>query len=276
MMIEKIISGGQTGASRAALDVAIKLGLTHGGWITSGRISDDGILPDRYCMKELSGRGYREQVRSNVRDSQGTLVLSHGAMWAHLDEIRRETVRQQHPFLHIDLRQQPDFSASRHINDWLLEYGIRVLFVSGAKASEDHAIYAKTVGILEAVFFLGLMEPDIAKPTGDSVTKGSRGSTASVPKTVENAVSQLEGLLSLRDRATIANLTEGELPSLYVSLGEYIRNNFRIPGDNQSLVESCRKRAGIQSLTDDDAVAFIIRCLWQSLSKSHRLRLVKS
>ena len=37
-MLEKIISGGQTGADQAALDAAIKLGIPHGGWIPKGRL----------------------------------------------------------------------------------------------------------------------------------------------------------------------------------------------------------------------------------------------
>jgi hypothetical protein len=274
-MIEKIISGGQTGASRAALDAAIKLGLSHGGWITSGRISDDGFLPDRYRLQELESRRYREQVRANVRDSQGSLVLSHGALWAALDEVRRETVKQNHPFLHIDLNRESAFNASRHINDWLLEEGIAILFVSGAKVGEDDTIYDKTMGIIEAVFFLGLMETDIDTPMAGPTARDSAGILVSVPQSVPDAVGHLEGLLSLRDRATIANLTQGELPSLYASLGEYIRNNFRVPGDNHSLVASCRQIAGIQTLTGEDAVAFIIRALWESLARSHRLRLVK-
>ena len=52
-MIKKLISGGQTGTDRAALDVALKFGILHGGWIPKGRKTEDGTLPDKYKLKEL-------------------------------------------------------------------------------------------------------------------------------------------------------------------------------------------------------------------------------
>ena len=52
-MIEKIISGGQTGADQAALDAAIKLGIPHGGWMPIGRMTEDGPLPDKYDLIEM-------------------------------------------------------------------------------------------------------------------------------------------------------------------------------------------------------------------------------
>lgn len=42
-MIKKIISGGQTGADRAALDAAIKMGVNHGGWIPKGRKTEEPL-----------------------------------------------------------------------------------------------------------------------------------------------------------------------------------------------------------------------------------------
>ena len=77
-MIEKIISGGQTGADRAALDVAIKLGITHGGWIPKGRITEEGPLPEKYQMQEMSTESYAARTEQNVIDSDGTLIICRG------------------------------------------------------------------------------------------------------------------------------------------------------------------------------------------------------
>ena len=68
-MIEKIISGGKTGADQAALDAAIKLGIFHGGWIPKGRITEDGTLPDKYKLQEMSSDSYPKRTLQNVLDS---------------------------------------------------------------------------------------------------------------------------------------------------------------------------------------------------------------
>ena len=79
-MVTKIISGGQTGADRAALDVAIKLGILHGGWIPKGRLTENGKLDDKYQLKEMDTANYNQRTEQNVIDSNGTLILSHGKL----------------------------------------------------------------------------------------------------------------------------------------------------------------------------------------------------
>ncbi len=79
-MIKKIISGGQTGADQAALDVAIKLDIPHGGWITKGRLTEDGPLPDKYNLQEMPTSSYPERTEKNILDSDGTLIISHGKL----------------------------------------------------------------------------------------------------------------------------------------------------------------------------------------------------
>src|SRR5947209_13063019 len=77
-MVAKIVSGGQTGVDRAALDVALELGLPCGGWCPRGRRAEDGPLPARYPLTETSWEGYPQRTRWNVRDSDGTLILTRG------------------------------------------------------------------------------------------------------------------------------------------------------------------------------------------------------
>ena len=79
-MIKKIISGGQTGADRAALDTAIKIGIPQGGWIPKGRITEEGPLPDKYQLQEMSSDSYPERTEQNVIDSDGTLIISRGPL----------------------------------------------------------------------------------------------------------------------------------------------------------------------------------------------------
>lgn len=74
----KIISGGQTGVDRAALDAALQLGIPCGGWCPKGRKAKDGPIPDRYPLKETESGSYPVRTEMNVRDSDGTLILTWG------------------------------------------------------------------------------------------------------------------------------------------------------------------------------------------------------
>src|SRR5210317_1948565 len=75
----RIVSGGQTGVDRGALDAALTLGRVCGGWCPEGRLADDGPIPARYPLQELPGGGYRARTRRNVRDSDATLIVTFGA-----------------------------------------------------------------------------------------------------------------------------------------------------------------------------------------------------
>ena len=79
-MIKRIISGGQTGADRAALDFAIKMDLPHGGWIPKGRLAEDGPLPEKYQLQEMPTQNYPKRTEQNVIDSDGTLIITHGKL----------------------------------------------------------------------------------------------------------------------------------------------------------------------------------------------------
>src|ERR1700694_742603 len=75
-MLRKIISGGQTGADRAAPDFAIETGLEHGGYVPRGRKAEDGRIDDRYNLIELSTTSYPARTRRNIEESDGTVIFS--------------------------------------------------------------------------------------------------------------------------------------------------------------------------------------------------------
>ena len=79
-MIKKIISGGQTGVDRAALDAALELGIEVGGWCPKGRLAEDGTVPDKYPLKEMDTNAYPARTEQNVIDSDGTLIIFWGKM----------------------------------------------------------------------------------------------------------------------------------------------------------------------------------------------------
>ena len=156
-MIKKVISGGQTGADQAALDIAIKLDIPHGGWVPKGRLTEDGPLPDKYRMQEMSTPSYPERTEKNVTDSDGTLIFSHGELSGGSRLTQELAGKHGRPCLHINLNTISAFHAAYKIKSWVIENHIEVLNVAGSRLSSDPNIYQAVVDILEAFFYLDMM-----------------------------------------------------------------------------------------------------------------------
>ena len=148
-MINKIVSGGQTGADQAGLDVGIKLGISHGGWIPKGRKTENGKLPDRYKLREMAVENYAQRTKQNVLDSDGTLIFSHGQLTGGSELTRIFTVKHGKPCLHIDLNSKSNLKISLNIDMWIRKNNIRVLNVAGPRASKDPKIYKAVFKLLE-------------------------------------------------------------------------------------------------------------------------------
>ena len=148
-MIKKIISGGQTGVDRAALDTAIRLGIAHGGWLPKGRLTEDGPLPDPYQLQEMPTEEYPARTEKNVLESDGTLIISRGSPSGGTDYTRKMALKHGKQLLHIDLSLgQRASDAGSLISSWAEMNRIEILNVAGPRASNDPAIYADTVNIL--------------------------------------------------------------------------------------------------------------------------------
>ena len=275
-MIKRIVSGGQTGVDRAALDVAIKLGIAHGGWIPRGRLTENGPLPQKYHLKETSSSRYSVRTEKNVVDTDGTLILSHGELTGGTEYTREMVIRHDRPWLHIDLVQMAAFQAATAINHWIQEKKIEILNVAGARASEDPAIYTVTLNILESVYYLGLVEDNT---TGDDKVinplQMQLEQTQKKPQSVSEAVEDLISKLTLKDKTKIANLSRSELPGLQLSLGAYIKEQFGLLSGNQELVKSCRSASNEKIQHAEDAATVIMNALWQTLQQTHKLRVIK-
>jgi len=150
--ISKIVSGAQTGVDRAALDVAISLGIDHGGWAPKGRIAEDGTIPAIYRVTETGTSKYAERTRRNVIDSDGTLIIHEGAMSGGTLLTRTYAQRAGKPVLAVDLGATTAEKAAARIRAWIEENRIRVLNVAGPRESERPGIYGRARGLLEKVF----------------------------------------------------------------------------------------------------------------------------
>ena len=151
MLISKIISGGQTGADRAALDVAIELGIPHGGWIPKGRKTERGPLPDKYQLSEMPTDSYPKRTEQNVVDSDGTLIISHGELTGGSDYTRMMAAKHGKPWIHVDANKHSIEAAVEIIRAWINGNDIEVLNVAGPRASRDPKIYSTTKKILRTV-----------------------------------------------------------------------------------------------------------------------------
>ena len=148
-MLKKIISGGQTGVDRAALDAAVSVGIAHGGWIPKGRRTEDGSLPPNYQLQEMPTEEYDARTEKNVLDSDGTLIISRGSPTGGTDYTRKMALKHGKQLLHIDLLlgQRPSDAGSL-VASWIEMSHIEILNVAGPRASHDPAIYLDVVNIL--------------------------------------------------------------------------------------------------------------------------------
>ena len=274
-MLKKIISGGQTGADRAALDFALKFFKPHGGWIPKGRITEDGPLPDKYQLQEMPTASYPARTKQNVIDSDGTLIISHGKLAGGSAYTRKMAMKQGKPWFHADLYKLPTFQAAIIIEEWISKNGIEALNVAGPRASKDPSIYGLVTVILELVYNLEIANDDRPERSLYNVMETDRPQKIDLPKTVKDAVDRLIGELSLKDKTTIANMAEDELITLQTTLGSYIGNEFGIWSGNRDLLYSCKLLSRDVHLDPDYIPPLIIKELWKRLRESHKLRVVK-
>jgi hypothetical protein len=146
----KIISGGQTGVDRAALDVALKHGIDCGGWCPAGRLDEFGTIPDRYPVKELVGGGFTERTLQNVKDSDGTVIIYPGKLSGGTHQTVQFCVEQQRPHLLIDASKVSTEPAAQSIGDFVGKNKVNLLNVAGPRQSEWPEGYDYASRTLEA------------------------------------------------------------------------------------------------------------------------------
>jgi hypothetical protein len=157
MRPRKIVSGGQTGADRAALDAALELGVPIGGWLPKGRRDENGeALPPRYVdMQETASNDVRERTERNVIDSDATLIFSHGELTGGSAYTRTLARRHSKVCLHVDLAGCKPNAAAETVQRWLQEKRPSVLNVAGPRHSGDPAIYDEVRQVLRQVLRSG-------------------------------------------------------------------------------------------------------------------------
>jgi hypothetical protein len=133
MIIARIVSGGQTGVDRAALDAALALGIECGGWCPAGHLAEDGTIPDHYPLTETPTAEYEERTEWNVRDSDATLILTVGEPSGGTAHTIECALAQAKPYFVLDLEA---VSGAHVIEEWLETNRIRTLNVAGPRESK--------------------------------------------------------------------------------------------------------------------------------------------
>jgi hypothetical protein len=141
----RILSGGQTGVDRAALDVALELGIGIGGWCPRGRRAEDGALDPRYPLRETPARVYSQRTEWNVRDSDATLILCRGDLSGGTRLTAELAARYGRALRVVDLDADTDADA---IRGWLRRHGVRALNVAGPREEGARGVYARARAFL--------------------------------------------------------------------------------------------------------------------------------
>jgi hypothetical protein len=148
----KIISGGQTGADRAALDWAIARGLLHGGWCPAGRKAEDGRIDTKYNLTETESAKYDSRTQHNVRDSDATLIVNLGELEGGTLKTLRAAERLGKPVHVIQLDAAALGNAIDAVREWLRAIGAESLNVAGPRESKRPGIYQATLALLNHLY----------------------------------------------------------------------------------------------------------------------------
>lgn len=149
----RIVSGGQTGVDRAALDVALSLGIPCGGWCPAGRRAEDGVIHRRYPLRETVGSDEDERTRRNVADADATLILARPPLEGGTALTRDWAERLGKAILVVELGRQA--AGRESAAAWLSEHNPGVLNVAGPRESESPGIYRESKDLLTRLWSAG-------------------------------------------------------------------------------------------------------------------------
>jgi len=264
MTISRIISGGQTGADQAALNVAILMGIAHGGFLPKGRLTEDGPLPARYDLAELPTRSYPKRTEQNVLAADGTVIFSHGPLKGGSRLTRALARCHGKPSLHIDFDRIAPGPAALAVFDWAGRHAIGILNAAGSRQSEDLRIYDKTFTTVR-----GLLVLDLADQCRGLLETGP-GSPR--PGSLEQAVALLARDLPRKLKEAIAGMGPEPIESMATVLGRSIRLFCGLREDNCALLGDCRAVSGRPQMKPADAAILILDTLCRTLNPVCRPR----
>jgi len=152
MRVVRVVSGGQTGADRAALDVAISRGIKRGGWVPKGRVAEDGVIPHNYCMEETPSTDVQQRTEWNVRDSDASLIVSSLPLRGGTALTEKMANKYNKPVFIFCIDNWRATDTIVQLKKWLEAVGGGNLNVAGPRAPEEPSIYNITYEIMNKLF----------------------------------------------------------------------------------------------------------------------------
>jgi predicted Rossmann-fold nucleotide-binding protein len=167
-LLEKLVSGGQTGADRAALDLAIRHGFPHGGWCPKGRKAEDGIIPAQYQLHETPSASYLQRTERNVRDSNGTVIFTIACELSGGSKRTAEfSEKHRKPWIHLARRASTYEDPALLLQRFVEENAICILNVASTRASKEPDVWSFAYETLDAAFFWHMSHPNLLGGSGE-------------------------------------------------------------------------------------------------------------
>ena len=170
--LERIVSGGQTGVDRAALDVALERGLPCGGWCPRGRLAEDGVIPSRYPLTEALTTSYSNRTELNVRDSDATLIVVHGPLRGGTALTKRQAEKLGRPVLVVDPLVAGTIELAA---EWIVTRRVKTLNIAGPRASSGRGVHSQATKFLRTL--LERLAFDQKPPRSARSPRGSRAAS---------------------------------------------------------------------------------------------------
>jgi len=147
----KIISGGQTGVDRAALDVALEFNIPCGGWCPRGRRAEDGTIDLKYPLQEIDSYEYAVRTELNVKNSDGTLIFAWGQPKSGTLLTLKLAKSYQKPHFIVDMKQNLSANA---VVLWIKRNNIKVLNIAGPRQSFGSFVYKDAYNFMKEILRL--------------------------------------------------------------------------------------------------------------------------
>ena len=166
--LERIVSGGQTGADRAGLDVAIRWNFPYGGWCPKGRKAEDGIIGGQYQLVETPSASYLQRTEWNARDSDATVIFTIASTLTGGSKRTAEfAAKHRKPWIHLPRHSSSYESPALVLQQFVEENSVRVLNVAGTRGSKEPEVWQFAYETLEAAFFWHEAHPGILGGPGE-------------------------------------------------------------------------------------------------------------
>jgi hypothetical protein len=275
VILNKIISGGQTGAEHAALDAAIRLGIPHGGWVCKGRVNKNGIIPYHYQLQEMSTANPFIVAAKNLLESDGTVIFSHGPLLGRARWVSQLAERHAKLWRHIDFERFEPGEAATEIHIWSHYRDIGVLNVTGTEESKDSTIGEWTYWAIRYLIILDAMDAQPGTPPERIKLVDANERLPIWPRTIEQAVDYLEAVLPPDIRFLMAEVGTDAVKHPSQELLGQVSDLLALWHGNYPLLSAAGKYIEREPLSPDEALMVIWGALSERVVETHRLRLVK-